>query len=160
LHVIERADDRVIKGRAAARIDALERFVQFSLVVGEVLVRVEVIFVVKIHHESFVLRIAGLHERKSGGSHLRAFLAHAPAVIDDQPHSYGNVFAAENRELLLDLVFEDSEAVLTQVRNEISAVVDDRGMEHHEIDAALDNAMLRLRDHSRWRRRRRGFYWK
>ena len=72
-------------------------------VAGEIAVRVQVILVVEIHDEGFVLRIAGLHKRHRGGVYLLALFAHAAAVIDHQAHGYGNIFASEDGNILLDL---------------------------------------------------------
>ena len=73
---------------------------------------VEVILVVEIDDESFVLRIAGLDERQRRGIHLRALFAHAAAVVDHQAHGHRNIVAGENGNLLLDLVFENAEIAL------------------------------------------------
>src|SRR5205807_10146027 len=56
--VVHRADERVIKRRTAARIDAFERFLQFRNAAGEILVEVEIVVVVKIDDERLVLWIA------------------------------------------------------------------------------------------------------
>src|SRR5439155_5182547 len=56
------ADKRVIKRRAAARIDAFERFLQFRNAAGEILVEVEIVVVVKIDDECLVLWVAALDE--------------------------------------------------------------------------------------------------
>ncbi len=101
LQVVEGGDDGVVQGGAAARIDFLQSFVQFLLVAGEILIEIEVILVVKVDHENFVGGVAGADEGKRRGVHLRAFVLHARAVIDDQTHRDRNVFGGEDRDFLL-----------------------------------------------------------
>ena len=96
LQMVERTDHGVVERRAAARIDSRERFIQFLLIAREILVQVQIILVVEIHHERFVLRIAGLNERERCVVHLRALLAHAAAIVDYQAHRHRNVFAGED----------------------------------------------------------------
>ena len=94
--MVERADDGVIQRRAAAGIDAFERFLQFLRIVGEIAIEIEVVVVIEIHDKDFILRIAGLHESQRRGVHLGALLAHAAAVVDHQAHGDGNIFASKN----------------------------------------------------------------
>ena len=57
-----------LEGGASARVNLFQRFLQLQQVVGEILV--EIILVVKIHHEYFVVRIAGPHQVERGLVHL------------------------------------------------------------------------------------------
>src|SRR3984957_15661296 len=63
LQVIERGHRSVVQGGAAARIDFFQSFVQFLLVAGEILIEIQIVLVVKVHHENFVGGVAGAHER-------------------------------------------------------------------------------------------------
>ena len=58
LQVVERADHGVVERRAAARVDAREGLFRSLMVVGEVAVGVEIILVVEVDDESFILRVA------------------------------------------------------------------------------------------------------
>ena len=93
--MIDRADNRVIQRRAASRIDAFQRFFQFRNVVAEILIEVQIKIVVEVDDESFVLRVAGLHQRERRFVHPRPLVAHAPAIVDHQPHADGNILALE-----------------------------------------------------------------
>ncbi len=121
LQVVERADEGVVKGGAASRIDAIERVLEFVDVAGEIANGIEVEVVVEIDDEGLVLRIAHFHKCERSGADLGDLVAHAAAIVDDQAQADGNVFLAEDRELLLDLVLEDAEVFLLQARNELAA---------------------------------------
>ena len=49
------------------------------------------------------------------GLHLLTLLAHAAAVVDDDAERYGNIFALEQFDGLLDAVFVDLERFLLQI---------------------------------------------
>jgi len=138
--VIERADDSVVESGAAARVDALKGFLQFRNVVGEVLVEVEVEVIVEIDDESFVLGIAVLDESEGSLVDAGTLVAHAAAIVDDQAHTDGNIFALEDGELLLDLIFVDAEILLGEAVNEFAAVVENAGVKNDEVDVELDFA--------------------
>src|SRR4029077_18981692 len=117
----------------------LERFFQFRNAAGEILVEVEVIVVVKIDDERFVLWIAPLDERERRFVHPRTLVAHAAAVINDEAHADGNVFAFEHRKFLLGLVFEHAKILQLQAVYKSSTVVDHRRMQHDEVDVLSDD---------------------
>ena len=95
--MVERADHRVVERGASARVDALERGFHLLDVAGEIVFGVEVVVVVEIHHEGFVLRIGSLHEGKRCRVHLRPFVAHAAAIVDHQTHADRHVLLLEDR---------------------------------------------------------------
>ncbi len=72
LQVIERTDHGVIQRRAAARVNAFERRFHFVQVAREVVLGIEVVVVVEIDDEAFILRIGSLDERERRRVHLRA----------------------------------------------------------------------------------------
>ena len=116
-----------------------ERFVQFLLVAGEIAVGVEIIFVVEIHDESFVLRVAGLHEGQRRGIHLRALFAHAAAVVDHQAHGDRNIFAARKRKSSARLCPRKLEIILRQrPGTNWPLLVGHRGVQHHQVHVRLD----------------------
>ncbi len=57
LQMLGRGDDGIVEGSASAGVNFFQRFLQLEQVVGEILV--EIIFVVEVHDEDFVLGIAG-----------------------------------------------------------------------------------------------------
>ncbi len=138
--MIERADDGVVERRAAAGIDAFQGFLKFGNGAGEVLVEIEVEVVIEVDDKGFVGRIGVLDEGERGFIHAGAFVAHAAAVVDDQAHADGNVFAFEDGKLLFDLVFVDAETVLGEAVHEFAAIVDDGGVENDEVDVHFDFA--------------------
>jgi len=88
------------------------------------------------------LRIAGFHKGECGLVYARAFVAHAAAVIDDQAHANRDVFAFEQRELLLNLVFKNTEIVLFQAIGEASAIVDHTRVQDHKINVNTNLGIL------------------
>ncbi len=164
--MVERADHGVIQRGAAARINALERFFQLRNAAGEILVEVEIKIVVEIDDEGLVLGIAGLHERDGGLVHAGPFVAHAAAVVDDQPHADGDVFAFEDGKFLLDFVFQDTEILLLEAIGEAAAIIKHGRVQNDEVDlnfyarALLFGAGLLARRDRLWQRngelRRRG----
>jgi hypothetical protein len=86
--------------------------------------------------------------------HARALIAHAPTVVDDQTHADGNIFALEDGQFLLDLVFQDAEILLLKSFGEAAAVVDNCGVKDDEVDVDADAAFLPGGILARRRRRR------
>jgi hypothetical protein len=142
--VIERADDGVIQRSAAASVNAFERFLEFGDTAGEILVEVEVVVVVEIDDERFVVRIGGLNESESGFVDARTLVAHGAAIVDHQAHADGNVFAFENGKFLFGFVFEDAEVFFLQAVNEFASVVENGGVENDEVDVDFYGAALLL----------------
>ena len=140
--MIERSDHRVVERGAAARINALQRFLQFFRVVGEIFVEVEVELIVEVDDEHLILRIAGFHERQRRRVHLRALLAHASAVVHHQAHRDGDVLAPKNGYFLLGFVFEDPEILFLQVGNERAFRILDGRVQHDEIDILFEGVAL------------------
>src|SRR6516162_8383295 len=138
--MIERADDGVVESGAAARVDALESLFEFRDAARKVFVEVKVKIVVEIDYEGFVLRIAVLDEGESGFVNAGTLVAHTAAVVDHESHADGNILALEDGEFLLDFVFVDAEIVLGETLDEFAAVVQNRGVENHEVDIKLDAA--------------------
>src|SRR5208282_1689217 len=138
--MVQGADDGVVERGAAASVDALQRFLEFGNAVSKILVEIEVQIVVEIDDKGFVLGIAVQDESKRGLVHLRPFVAHAAAIVNDQAHADGNIFALEEGELLLGLVLVNAETVLRESFHEFAAIVDNGGMEHDQTDIQLDAA--------------------
>ena len=111
LQVVDGHADGVPHGRAAARIDARQRLFHFLDVVGEVFaVRVvEEGFVVEVDDEDFVVCGWILDQRQRRRFHLGALVAHAAAVVDDQPHRHRHILALEALDRLRDAVLVDRE---------------------------------------------------
>src|SRR6266849_10378085 len=66
------------------------------------------------------------------------------------------VFTLENRELLLDFVFENAEIILLEAVREAPTIVDHRGVQHHQVDVHANLGILtRARLTGRRRRRAR-----
>ena len=63
-----RSHDRVIKSRAAAGINLVQRLLELQQVVGEILV--EILLVVEVHDKDFIFRIAGAHQIQRSLVHL------------------------------------------------------------------------------------------
>src|SRR5580704_16514589 len=140
--MIERADNGVKQRCTAARIDALQRFFQLRNVVAEILIEVQVKIVVEVHHESFVLWVAGLHERQRCFVHPGPFVAHAPAIVDHQPHADRNILALKSSELLLYFVFEYTKIFGLQTVRELVAIIQHAGVQHHQANVDLDDRTL------------------
>src|SRR5262249_51656765 len=65
---------------------------------------------------------------------------HAAAVINYQAHADGNVLALEDGKFLLLFSFVNAEIVTSQAVHKVAAVVNDRGMQHHQVYVHLDLA--------------------
>src|SRR5271163_2973828 len=138
--MVERADDGVVERGAATGIDALEGFLQFRNAVGEVFVEVEIKIVVEIDDESFVLLVAGFHQGDGRFVDAGALVAHAAAVINDQTHADGNVFALEDGKFLLAFILEDTKIFFLESVGKPAAIVEHGGVQHDEADVDFDAA--------------------
>src|SRR2546429_9903943 len=67
---------------------------------------------------SDLLRIGRLEELDSGLLSLAEFVSHAAAVIEDDSDGDRNVFGREVHDLLLDVVFKDSEIISVEARDQ------------------------------------------
>ncbi len=105
-----------------------------SVTAGEILVEIEIEIVVEIDDESFILRIAGLHESNGGFVDAGTLVAHAAAIVDHQPHADGHILALEDREFLFHFVFEDAKIFRLQAIGETLAIVDDGRVQNDQID--------------------------
>ena len=131
LDVRERADDSVVKRRAAARVDPRKSVVQLLGVAGEIAFGVEIIFVIEVDDESLVLRIAGIHERKRRGIYLSALFAHAAAIVNDKAHGHGNIVTRENGNFCSTFVFENAKAALIEAGNKFTAAIRHSHVKNH-----------------------------
>src|SRR5712692_1304920 len=140
--MVKRADDRVAQSGAAAGIDAFEGFFQLGNAAGEILVEIEIEVVVEVDDESFVLGVAGLHESDGRFVDAGTLVAHAAAIIDHQPHADGNVLALEDGKFLFDFVFEDAKIFRLEAVGEALTVIDDRRVQHQQVNVNLDAGAL------------------
>src|SRR6266550_5162557 len=74
--------------------------------------------VVETDQEKFVLRIGSLEKLQGGFPGLTYFVGHAAAQIEDDADGNGYVFRREILDLLLDVVFEDTEVVRIKACNQ------------------------------------------
>src|SRR6266853_3471102 len=140
--MIERADDGVIERSAAARVNAFESFLELRDAAGEILIEIQVVFVIEIDYEGFVVRIGSLNESQGGFIDAGTLVAHGTAIVNHQAHADRNIFALEERKFLFGFVFEDAKIVFLEAINEFSAIIKDRGMKDDEANVNLDGAAL------------------
>ena len=140
--MIERADDGVIERSAAARVNAFEGFLEFGDTAGEILVEIEVIVVIEIDDEGFVVRIGSLDESQGGFINPGTLVAHRAAIVDHQAHADRNIFALEERKFLFGFVFEDAKIVFLEAINEFAAIIEDGGVKDDEADVDFNGAAL------------------
>ena len=119
----------VVERRAAARIDLLQRFLQLLDIVGEVLV--EIILVVEIDDEHFVLRIARPNQIEGGlDSPCRAFRAWSRNCRSRCP-ARPEYLRAGTKRIFCGLPSSNTvKCVLVEVRNHALLVIDDGGVQH------------------------------
>jgi hypothetical protein len=100
--VVETLGYGVVEGGSSASGNGSDFFLEILCAVGERLSPedLEPDIIVEIDDEHFVLRIAGMSERKNGGGDSRELRTHAAAVVDDQAYGDGSVFLLEESELL------------------------------------------------------------
>lgn len=140
--MIERADDGVIERGAAARVNAFEGFLEFGDTAGEILVEIEVVVVIEIDDEGFVVRIGSLDESQGGFIDAGPLVAHGAAIVNDQAHADRNIFALEERKFLFAFVFEDAEILFFKAVDKFAAVIEDCGVKDDQADVNLDGAAL------------------
>lgn len=144
LQVIDRTDDGVVERGAAAGVDAFEGFLEFGNAAGEILVEIEIVVVIEIDDERLVLLVGSLHQSESGFVDARTLVAHGTAVIDNQAHANGNVFAFEDRKFLFGFIFEDAEIFFLEAVDEFAAIVENSGVEDDQVNVHLDAAALAI----------------
>src|SRR5258708_18354324 len=107
--MIERTDNGVVERSAAARVNAFEGFLEFGDTAGEILVEIEVVVVIEIDDEGFVVRIGSLDESQGGLVDAGTLVTHGAAIVNHQAHADRNIFALEQRKFLFGFVFEDEQ---------------------------------------------------
>ena len=140
--MIERADDGVIERSAAARVNAFEGFLEFGDTAGEILVEIEVIVVVEIDDEGFVVRIGSLDESQGGFIDAGTLVAHGTTIVDHQAHADRNIFTLEERKFLFGFILEDSEIFFFKAIYKFATVVEYGGVKDDEANVNLDGAAL------------------
>jgi hypothetical protein len=140
--MIERADNGVIERGAAAGVNTFEGFLEFGDTAGEILIEIEIVVVVEIDDEGFVVRIGSLDESQGGFIDAGTLVAHGAAIVDHQAHADRNIFALEEREFLFGFVFEDAKIVFLEAINEFAAIIEDGGVKDDEANVNLDGAAL------------------
>ena len=100
--------------------------------------------------ESFVFLVQNSVEKIGGGLLFGAnHIGFAAAGIDEKPDGQGqSFFAREEGNFLFDVVFENAEIILSQVRDDGFLFVEDGGVKIYERNADADGLIL-----SGWRRR-------
>src|SRR5439155_7850148 len=83
-----------------------------------------------------------LHESDGGFVDAGTLVAHAAAVVDDQPHADGHVFTLEDGEFLFDFVFEYAKIFRLEAVGEALAVIDDGRVQHDQVNVHLDAGTL------------------
>src|SRR5437763_2557259 len=125
-------DDRIIKCGTSAGINLFQRLFQLEKIIGEILI--EIIFVVKVHHENFVLRIAGTHQIERGLIHFAALLLHRPRIIDEDAHRDRNVFLVKRNNVLRLAVFKHGKCAAVERSDDMLPVIDYRGVQKNFVD--------------------------
>ena len=135
--VLEGGAQRVVKSGAAAGLGFEERGLQDVHVVGEVpALQIQVVIGVEVDDKELVAGISQLHESQRSGPHFLSFFGHGSAVVEDQPDRDRHILAAEDGELLLDIVFEDGEVLGFQVGHQASPAVHDGGVQDDQVNIA------------------------
>ncbi len=162
LQILERDVDRVVHRGGTARRCAADRRFEILDLVRECLqddhAAVEV--------DQFLEILRTQRPRESNGRFLRdrQSLFHARTGVHEDGQRDRQVGAVEDRDVLLDAVFEDLEIVLLQVGDVAGRLIGDRDVHRHEFDAGAKwrlPSTCRRGWRRRWRRllllRRRGF---
>ena len=147
LDVVDGHANGVPHGGAAARIDVRKRLLHFGDVVGEVLTvgQVEVSVVVEIDDENLVVPVGGLDQSQRRRRHLGPLVAHAAAVIDNQPQRNRHVLPLEHLDSLRHAVFGNRKSRLGKVRHQMAGLVHHRRMTHHQARVGAEHHARVLR---------------
>src|SRR5262245_57111684 len=86
----------------------------------------------KIDDEDLVHGVRGADERERRGFDLRTAIAHAAAVVDDEPDGHGDVLAEEDGDPLRTAVLEDRERLPSEIRNRCAAPAPHGDVHHDE----------------------------
>ncbi len=126
-----RGHNRVIQRGTSARIDLFQRLFQLQQIVGEVLI--EIVFVVEIHHEDFVLGIARPHQVQRRLIHLVPLLPHRPRVVDHDAHRDRDVLVVKRDDVLLLPVLKHRERAPVQIGDDVLLVVLHSGVQKNFV---------------------------
>ena len=83
-----------------------------------------------------------MYQGESRFVHPRALVAHTAAVINNQAHANGNIFALEDRQFLFDFVLVDAEIILGQAVDKFAAIVEHTGVQNHQVHIGDDSSLL------------------
>ena len=115
-----------------------ERFVEFLGSLVKSSFSVEVIVVVEVHDEGFVLRIAGLDERSAAAFTCARFSRMLPLLSITRPIVTGTSCCVKTEIFCSILSSKTRKLSWSKVGNEFALVVGHRRVQHHHIDALLD----------------------
>ena len=119
LKVVEPLTHGIVERGSASRGDGVEGFLEVFGIAGKCFPVHEFYrhVIIEIHHEHFVLRIAGMCEGVHRGNDSRELATHASAVVNDESHGNRSVAFIEYRDLLQLPVFKDAKIVLLETRD-------------------------------------------
>ena len=94
--------------------------------------------VAKIHHEHFIVPIAGPNERHRRRDYVSVLRAHASAGVDHQANRDRDIFARKLCDLLELAVLIDSEVILAQIRDVLARGVLDAHIQQDEFGGGAE----------------------
>src|ERR1700685_2625647 len=100
---------------------------------------IEIVILAEIHHENFVLRIAGANQVQDCIIDLLPLIAHGTGVVDYDADRYGNILPPERSYLLRFSLFENGERGLVQTRDQVLLVIEYRSVQHYLFYLLLEN---------------------
>ena len=96
----------------------------------------------KLTRRELVLRIGSLEKLQGGFLGLTDFVGHAAAEIEDDTNGYGDVFGREILDLLLDVVFEDTEVIGLKACNQAVIRIGDGNVDKRQFHVDMDGLTL------------------
>src|SRR4051794_12823908 len=91
-----------------------------------------------MHDETFVFRVTLPNEGQSSGIQTLFTGFHAPAVIDDEAQTEGNIFMLEHCDVLFRPVFKYMEIFLFQISDWMVLLISDTDMHLGEINVHIE----------------------
>jgi len=109
----------------------------------------ELCALVETDEKKLVLWIGSLEKLQGGFLGLSDFVGHTPAEIEDYANGYGDVFRREILNLLLYVIFEDTEVVGLQPHNHAVMWVGHRKVDERQFHVNTDGLTLLTNDPAR-----------
>ena len=104
-----------------------------------VFILIEKIFIVEVHHEHFILRIAGTHQIERRLVYSFALFTHRAGIVNHDSHRHRNIFMTKRNNVLRLPIFKYKKVGTIKIRHQPQFVVHHGGVQQHFVHLLVED---------------------